>query len=122
MLWVATYLYIALMFTDIKKENKEEQEIDSRMMMPYIVVIQICFLLGVGLCGFGVTTFAQIKVTHQPIARWLTHMSTATGLTIVLVLLPMFFTWNQIRRKIGKARKEAAQDHLIGNRGGQVKA
>merc|ERR1712167_23214 len=104
------------MFSDIKKENKEEQEIASRMMMPYIVVIQICFLSGVGLCGFGVTTFAQIKVTHQPIARWLTTMSSAIAVTIVLVLLPMFFTWNQIRRKIGKVRKEAAQDHLIGNR------
>ena len=114
--WVATYLYIALMFTDIKKENKEEQEIASRMMMPYIVLIQIMFLLGVGTCGYGVTTFAQIKVTHQPIARWLTHMSTATGLTIVLVLLPMLLTWDMMRRKIGKVRKEAAQDHLIGNR------
>ena len=114
--WVATYLYIVLMFSDIKKENKEEQEIASRMMMPYIFLIQLAFLLGVGTCGFGVIIFAQIKVTHQPIARWCTNMGNVVGSTIFLILLPMFFTWNQIRRKIGKVRKEAAEDHLIGNR------
>ena len=36
--WVATYLYIALMFSDIKKENKEEQEI----RLPYDDAIHCC--------------------------------------------------------------------------------